>query len=78
MKPFAFPENNCLDDIPDEEYFERPERIYVDVVADGGKSWIKVVARKPEALLASIMGKFLGQKWIKLTKYNQSTGLGCF
>ncbi|XP_003739479.1 UPF0415 protein C7orf25 homolog [Galendromus occidentalis] len=56
MKPFAFPENDCLNDLPEEDYFERPERISVDVVADGGKSWIKVVARKPEALLASIMG----------------------
>ena len=50
MKPFAFPDDNCLGDLPDEEYFERPERIYVNVVTDGGKSWIKVVARKPEAL----------------------------
>ena len=59
MKPFAFPDDNCLDDPSDKEYFERLERICVDVVADGGKSWIKVVARKPEALLASIKGELI-------------------
>lgn len=33
-----------------------PERAVVDVVAAHGSTWIKVVARNPEALLTSSMG----------------------
>ncbi|OQR68365.1 UPF0415 protein C7orf25-like [Tropilaelaps mercedesae] len=58
MKPFTFPSSDLEneDAVADAEWLDRPDRIMVDVVADGGRSWVKVVARNPDALLASMMG----------------------
>ncbi|KAH8031586.1 hypothetical protein HPB51_019207 [Rhipicephalus microplus] len=44
LKPFSLPERRCAD------------RTIVDVVANHGAAWIKVVARNPEALLTSSLG----------------------
>ncbi|XP_022660529.1 UPF0415 protein C7orf25 homolog isoform X1 [Varroa destructor] len=58
MKPFSFPNFNSENKsaVANEDWLDRPERIVVDVVADGGRCWIKVAARNPEALLASMLG----------------------
>lgn len=60
MKPFSFPNVNSENKsaVADEDWLDRPERIVVDVVADGGRCWIKVAARNPEALLASMLGQW--------------------
>lgn len=52
LKPFSFPES----DAEMERLRRCPERTIVDVVASHGASWIKVVARNPEALLTSSLG----------------------